>query len=584
MRKLRNFLIIMLCLVILLPSLEALAEDKSEKNLEVALDYGDGNYKSVYKIIDPEEAIKEAIKLEEDTKKKGSIIPVVIIEDGKVIYSTNFMAKIWKHIKGKPQGILTCKVNIYSDSALTKKFANMNQGYIEDVPIIEDIGTAAKVQINGYNGWINKNKNSDDYDLVKIPITEATNPSYYFSRNGILYHFISYDLSDKEEAGYSIKIGKAPSYFEEGIHYYSYDGIYFYKGNTVLQGLSKLITDLRNNTKNHSINAKTPYYSYFQYLPFRTKTSYTAEELNLYITNNTIEKSKLRGIGKVLIECQNKYGVNPLLILGIAMNESYLGTSYMAINKNNLFNIQSNEFGVTGDKDSFSNIEECVREFAKNYISRGYIDPADKRYFGGYLGNKALGMNAKYSLDPFFGEKVAENIFNIDRTLSNGKFRDYDGYQLALYKGSNNMLNSKGELLYKINSSVNELGGKVGSIVALTYRELNEKSKYEVFPERTTPIYYAGKSKQYSGNYNWKDRGFLNAQNIEFINTPSTPFIPGYKKTDVNKDGEVDIEDLARVSLQYNKSSSDKAFKKYLDLNRDGIIDIFDLIQVSKNM
>lgn len=60
----------MLCLVILLPSLEALAEDKSEKNLEVALDYGDGNYKSVYKIIDPEEAIKEAIKLEEDTKKK----------------------------------------------------------------------------------------------------------------------------------------------------------------------------------------------------------------------------------------------------------------------------------------------------------------------------------------------------------------------------------------------------------------------------------------------------------------------------------------------------------------------------------
>ena len=573
MRQFRKILMLILLLVVLLPTLDVLAIEENKKNFEVALDYGDGNYKSVYKIGDLEEAIKEA------NKKGRTIIPIVIIEDNKVIYSTNFMAKIWKNINGQPQGGLTCKVNIYSDSALTKKFANINQGYIEDVPVIEDIGTSAKVQINGYNGWLNKDKNSDDYDLVKIPITQATNPSYYYSKNGLLYHFISYDLIDKENSGYSIKIGKAPYYFRDGKHYYSYDGIYFYEGNTILQGLSKLITDLKNNTKANSINENSPNYSYFQYLPFRTKTSYTAKDLNLYISNNTIKESKLRGIGEVLIECQNKYGVNPLLILGIAMKESYLGTSYDAINKNNLFNIEANEFGIRGDKDSFSNIEDCIREFAKNYISKGYSNPSDNKYFGGYLGNKASGINTKYSLDPFLGEKVAENVFNIDRTLSNGEFKDYDGYQLAIYKGKNRVLNSEGRLLYDINPSINENGVKIGNIVALTYRETNEKSKYEVFPERATALY-----EQYNGIYQWGNRGFLNNENIEFINTQNTPFIPGYQKEDVNKSGKVDIEDLAKVSLQYNQKSSDSNFKKYLDLNSDNIIDIFDLVKVSKSI
>ena len=43
--------------------------------------------------------------------------------------------------------------------------------------------------------------------------------------------------------------------------------------------------------------------------------------------------------------------------------------------------------------------------FAKYYISRGYSDPEDWRYFGGYLGNKGSGANVKYASDPFWGEK-----------------------------------------------------------------------------------------------------------------------------------------------------------------------------------
>lgn len=61
---------------------------------------------------------------------------------------------------------------------------------------------------------------------------------------------------------------------------------------------------------------------------------------------------------------------------------------------------------------------DSVREFTRNYISRGYSDPSDWTYFGGYLGNKQLGANVKYASDPFWGEKAAQHAFAIDYELS----------------------------------------------------------------------------------------------------------------------------------------------------------------------
>ena len=37
------------------------------------------------------------------------------------------------------------------------------------------------------------------------------------------------------------------------------------------------------------------------------------------------------------------------------------------------------------------------------------------RYYGGYLGDKASGMNVKYASDPYWGEKAAANYYSFDK-------------------------------------------------------------------------------------------------------------------------------------------------------------------------
>ena len=56
------------------------------------------------------------------------------------------------------------------------------------------------------------------------------------------------------------------------------------------------------------------------------------------------------------------------------------------------------------------------------------------------------------------------------------------------------------------------------------------------------------------------------------------------KVEDINKDGQVDITDLARMSTKYNLKSSHEDFNPELDINRDNIIDIFDLSRVAKKI
>lgn len=56
------------------------------------------------------------------------------------------------------------------------------------------------------------------------------------------------------------------------------------------------------------------------------------------------------------------------------------------------------------------------------------------------------------------------------------------------------------------------------------------------------------------------------------------------KKEDINKDGQVDIVDLARMSTKYNLKSVHEDFDPELDINKDNIIDIFDLSIVAKKI
>lgn len=553
---------------------------KTESNYEIALAYSDGSYK----YIDDTDNYDEAVSVVEDLEKTyndNTVIPSIVNSNGQVIYSTNSMGRIWNHRNGEALQGDSVVTNIFLDSSLNNAYTYINQLSIDDVPIIEDYGKSAKIQVSGYKGWINKDSASGNYDLVVVPINQVTNPSCYLVKNGFLYHYISYNMTDlNDNNGYSIRIGKAPDFLVPGIEYYSYDGIYFYSGTTKLDGLNKLVTDLKNGTNSNAVNYDNPHYNYYGYLPFRTKSNYTAEELNYFINNNTEDYSKLRGIGQALIDAQDKYGVNPVLALGVAINESNWGKSSIAQEKNNLFGINAVDSNPGESADEFATPGDSVIEFCKNYISRGYADPADWRYYGGYLGNKALGANVKYASDPYWGEKAAQHAFTLDYELSGENLNnliDYDGYQIGLLTGSNDVLNSKGELLYNINPTVSGYGGYAGNLVALKFNYKNDSGRYQIFADRTTNI----NEGIYSGDYDWNNNGFINSNNVRLVNNPKNSFIPGYSKEDVNKDGKIDIEDISLAALNYNKNTG---FYPQLDINEDGIIDLFDFVYISKKM
>ena len=560
---------------------------KTEHSFEIALAYSNGSYEYRESAETLEDAMKK-IKILEKEYEDNTIIPSLINSDGQVVYATNSMGRVWNHRNGEPirdsseiTYLYTKPESVPDDS---KAFTYINHMYVDDVPIIQWNDKVAKIQVNGYKGWINKDIVSKNYDLVVVPINQVTNPSYYSVENGSLYHYISTNMTATNSSGNSIKIGMSPSYLKEGIHYYSYDGIYFYEGETIGEGLNKLITDLKNNTNVNSINLNAPNYNYYGYLPFRTKTNYTAEELNIFINYNTESHSKLRGLGEVLIECQNKYGVNPLLALGVAINESDWGRSKIAQSNNNIFGINAVDFNPGESADSFETTADSVREFTKNYISRGYADPEDWRYFGGYLGNKQLGANVKYASDPFWGEKAAQWAYDIDLYLSNediNNLNDYNGYRLGIYTGSNEVRDEDGKLLYNINPTISGWGGYAGNMVALKFPEGDSVGRYKIFSERTTSMDENGGLASYHGNYDWSTLGYINSENVKLVNTSKNEFIPGYSVEDSNRDEIVDIEDLAVVAIKYNETSEVNGFKKYLDINNDGIIDIFDIVKIA---
>lgn len=487
----------------------SLLEPKTDAPFEIALAYSDGSYTYVKTAESLESAIEE-IETLPVTYSDEEIIPVVVGRSGQVAYATNSMGRIWKHIDGKPYGASNKNTNVYSDSSLRNAFTYVNHSYVDDVPIIADSGNSAQVLISGYQGWVNKNTSASEYDLVIVPINQAVNPSYYFVENGEFKHFISSNLTGS--GGYAISIGKAPSYLQEGVKYLSYDGLYFYDGSNIQNGLNNLMNDYKRGTRGNAVNAGNPHYTYYKYLPFRSKTVYSADELNRFINENTDASSKLRGIGGALKDAEQKYGVNAILTLGVAINESGWGTSAISQNKNNLFGIKAFDSNVDG-ASSFASPSDSVYEFAKNYISSGYADPSDWRYFGGFLGNKKHGANIKYASDPFWGEKASQHTFTVDRYLSKSvnSLRDTDAHQIAMATSSNTVMKADGSLLYNTNKNNVETPFVVAKKGKVT---VGGQSTYEIYPERNTPV----STGKYHGSYDWYDKGYVLDANVVFLN------------------------------------------------------------------
>ncbi len=228
----------------------------------------------------------------------------------------------------------------------------------------------------------------------------------------IVYHiFRGFPANGYEPVSEAIVIGPAPSDMNEGVKYYSYDGVNFYSDS---------------DFKNKSFT----YYNYYQFLPLRSKTNISADIFNSYISK--YDNSVMRGTGQTFIDAQNKYGINALLLFAMAAHESANGTSGYATKRNNLFGWNA----VDADPNqatSFSSVAMCVNQQAGVNL-RGFVDVTDGRFFSSSLGNKGSGLNVKYASDPYWGMEIASIAYQIDKLSKNknGTLSDYNYYSLSL--------------------------------------------------------------------------------------------------------------------------------------------------------
>ncbi|MCH1627782.1 S-layer homology domain-containing protein [Ferdinandcohnia quinoae] len=270
-----------------------------------------------------------------------------------------------------------------------------------------------QVQISDVIGYVKQS----EVEMKPLQIVEKR--SYYKNVNGELYHYLY--------SGGSYNYGIAPSFLQPGQEYYSWDGDTFMNSSGTTVGQA---------------------HQYFNYLPLRTKTNYSEEELNSYITSILTErqalytsnpslyarykdattKSKIIGLGTYAKEAEQKYKINALFIISIAMHESDFGMSTYAQTKNNLFGIKAYDSNPD-NADSFASPNASVDALANDYLNKNYINPLGAYPNGAITGNKDTGLNVKYASDPYWGQKIAGYMFRVDKFL--GK-KDINQYKIGI--------------------------------------------------------------------------------------------------------------------------------------------------------
>lgn len=248
-------------------------------------------------------------------------------------------------------------------------------------------------------------------DAKLIPTALEQGRSYYQPVNGVLRHYVYNPLTNS----YGMyPFGDAPSFMKESERYYSLNGRDFYSasGQKVGEG-----------------------YQYFTYLPLRTKSNYTAEELNSYIRSVTstingkvvANESPLRNLGHVFKRAEEEYGINALYLFAKAIHESSYGLSEIANQRKNLFGYQAYDRDPLGNAKPFASFEESIM-FVAQAMNERYLTPEGVNYRGAVLGNKSHGMNVNYASDPLWGQKIASHMYRADTFL--GK-KDYGYYTIA---------------------------------------------------------------------------------------------------------------------------------------------------------
>lgn len=378
-----------------------------------------------------------------------------------------------------------------------------------------------------------------DYDTY---VSEGKITSYYYTSQGKFYHAITTNMTSVASAQVS---GYQQDYMSNTTNYYSYDGHYFYTS------YKAMIKDYKNNTYKNAINTDEPYYNYYMYLSHRTTTEYTAEEINEYINyrinysseDSITSSSKLVNIGSILIENQNTYGANALLMLGVAINESGWGMSTYAQERNNLFGHKAYD-SDPDSADIYTSVAEGVMYHARNFISYGYLDATtDARYHGSHLGNKQSGINVKYASDPYWGEKAAANAWLIEMYYSDEVVDAYTE-TLGIVNNSASLYETpNGTVLYELKNYKMETSWEM-PVIVLESVQVGDEIWYKI--QSDMPVSDDRTSVIYDGEYSFEDDYVYILASEVYIVSGDIAEVE-YAKGDVDGDGDRDAIDYMLV-------------------------------------
>lgn len=406
---------------------------------------------------------------------------------------------------GRRSGSNTVSFYQYGNSSdKTSYMTNYREGFYYSTDSYNGDGTGnVHVNISGFNGtiqlknidlipmkfitsnkaiWLGGNDTTSQHESLWSIIPQR---SYYkVVQNGaykeIVYvAFGGWNDTDGQAAGrrFNSAIGPAADWMNVDDVYYSLNNYDFY-------------SDMKCS------NYVGTYYNYYQFLPLRSKSNIPASAYNSFLTNaGKGSSSKLWNQGETLLQAQETYGINALLLFAQAANESAYGTSYYAMNRNNLFGIAAYDDNPN-NASTFSNASESILQQAAIYLRR-YVDTDSAVNFGPSFGNKGGGITTKYASDIYYGLTIASIAYSCDKQYNNnsGTLTDFNSstlgvintYGTSIYyqpdTSSAVLYSSEYGASYQENHTVNILGEYNGfykiQSTDLVYNGTNPNSYYE---------------------------------------------------------------------------------------------------------
>ena len=333
----------------------------------------------------------------------------------------------------------TCSLNVGYRSTIKNRDSSINGCY----------GIDAAYLYSSYDGGYVYFKLADDIgyvsreDVILHPYELLdVRTSAYANINGKFYHEIKTQLASDYYSS-AIAIDNSLNYLKDGQDYFSYDGHYFYEDFKVM------IDDYNNGNNENAINNETPYYNYYQYLPFRSISNYGSEDIEKYFydvlkihdkiyyyddqvkdnANDVVNRSQYYNDLLPFFAAQNIYGANALMMLSLSISESAYGKNYESFVNNNVFRNTAFDSDIERESGRYSSVSDSIYSYAKYYISNKYANYRSSLYVGTHFGNKISGIGSEYSYDPYWGEKAASNYYQLDSELG---LSDYNSYCLGI--------------------------------------------------------------------------------------------------------------------------------------------------------